>query len=110
MSDLASGFASASICQHPIFGAGYTLGRPAPCGTACPEVVRVFKIVTVYNSSFDLITSTFSKGLTTLNTIVCFFLLCGIMLSTLMFTVEAKTVDPVTHERAFSLRMHTLHV
>ena len=63
------------------------------------RLVRMLKLVVVFKSSFALITATFKDSFTTLNTIVFLILLCGIILSALMFTVEAVLLDPLTQVR-----------
>ena len=63
------------------------------------RLVRLFKVIKFYKQSFDLITSTFADSFTTLNTIVFLIVLSCIILSALMFSVEAGSLDPLTHVR-----------
>lgn len=63
------------------------------------RLVRMFKLIKLYKRPFDLIVATFADSFTTLNTIVFLILLSGIIISELIFAVEASVLDPLTHVR-----------
>ena len=63
------------------------------------RLVRMFKLIKLYKRPFDLIIATFADSFTTLNTIVFLILLSGIIISMLMFAIEAAALDPLTHVR-----------
>ena len=63
------------------------------------RLVRMFSLIRVFRQSFHLIVDTFTDSFTTLNTIVFLIFLSGMVMSALMFTVEATELDPLTHVR-----------
>lgn len=70
------------------------------------RLVRMFTLIRVFRSSFYLIVDTFSDSFTTLNTIVFLIFLSGMVMSALMFTVEAHELDPLTHVSSLLSHFH----